>query len=165
MGEDLSGKTISIFGYGRIGKMVGRLASAFGMLVLPCARCTSVGNREEILRESDVISLHLPADRSFAGFIDRKKLKIMKKSAVVVNTARPYMVDKNDLLWALTSREIRGAALDYLGSDTEKSDADLVNYACGHSNLILTPHLGGYSTDAVHKASDRLVRKVGDLVI
>lgn len=159
MGEDLQGKKLAVCGYGRLGKMVGRIAVTFGMDVLPYTRHTSSIEREAILRESDVVSLHLPAKEEFRNFINDDKLSIMKKSVVIVNTSRPYMVNKHAILWALENNRIGGAALDYLGCDTEDPDVDLVEYSEKHSNLILTPHLGGNSKDAMNKVAGRLVDK------
>ncbi len=160
IGRDLHNKTIGIFGYGRLGKMVGDICSAFDMNIFKCTRHTSSKEREDIFRESDIISLHLPAVREFNNFINRNTFNMMRKTAIVINTARPYMVDKDALLWALEDNNISGAALDYLGCDTEEPDIDLVEYSHKHDNLILTPHLGGNSQDAMNKVAYRLVEKV-----
>jgi len=162
-GDDLSGKTLSIFGYGRIGKKVASIASAIGMSVLKCSRHTSIEECYSIIKASDIVSLHLPAGAQFVDFLDENKISKMREDAFIVNTARPYMISKNALLDALQNRMIAGAALDYLSCDNSEIDEELVNYAKNADNLIITPHLGGSTAQAMQRSSKRLVKKVRDL--
>jgi len=164
IGLDLNKRTITIVGYGRIGKMVSKFAAAFGMNVLVCTRYTNIDVMKQMFGSSDVVSIHLPAKKEFTHFMDKEKIGWMKDSSFIVNTARPYMIDKTAILRALRDGRIGGVAMDYLGFETDEPDNDLLNYAKAYNNLIVTPHLGGNSRDAIRIVAERLVKKVRDMI-
>lgn len=169
-GRELSGKTFGIVGYGRLGSMVARYALAFGMRVLaydPYAaylpesieRCATL---QELLRHSDIVSLHVDLRPETIALIDEKAFALMKKGALLVNTARGAVVDEIALLRALENGHLAGAALDVLTDEAAVQNRipnPLIEYARTHDNLIITPHIGGASQEAIEKADLYLVEK------
>jgi phosphoglycerate dehydrogenase-like enzyme len=148
LGVELHDKTMGIVGFGHVGRHVARIAAAFGMRVLASsprlteesATSARVEARalDDLLRDSDVVSVHAALTPQTRGLIDARRLRLMKPTAWLVNTARGPIIDEAALIEALAQRRIAGAALDAF--DTEPLPA-------GHPltrlpNVILTPHLG-----------------------
>lgn len=142
---ELNGKTLGVIGAGNIGRTVIRIARALEMDVLvhtrtprgdePGVRCVGL---EELLRESDYVSLHCPLTPQTRHLIDRETLALMKPSAFLINTSRGALIDEPALIEALRQRKIAGAGLDV--QETEPPAAD--NPLYGLDNVILTPHMG-----------------------
>jgi len=154
----LNGKTIGIVGMGRIGGWVARYATAFGMQVLfydPNVLNAEIGQRMENLEglfaSSDVITLHVHVDNTTRGMVDRALINKAKHGAVLVNTSRGEILDENALIDALASERLRAVGLDVLQSEPDITQSDLWSYARKHDNVLITPHMGGYSPDAVAK--------------
>lgn len=149
----LSGRTIGIVGFGKIGRRVGKLAHAFGMKVL--AFDTSRGDDpgyapfqwadvERIFRESQVVSLHCPQTPENTGFVNEALLKKMKKDAFLINASRGGLIRERDLAEALNTGVIAGAALDVVSEEPIKKENPLL-FA---RNCLLTPHMAWSATDA-----------------
>lgn len=147
-GADVYGKTLGIIGFGNIGRRVARRAAGFSMRVLydtPESAEESVerelgaarAGREELLRESDFVSLHVPLTPQTERMITARELALMKPSAFFINTARGRVVDEQALVDALKSGRIAGAALDVFESEP-KVHPELAQM----SNVILQPHIG-----------------------
>lgn len=173
LSDELDEKKIGIIGYGRLGKIVARYAKAFGMTVLvhdhtpqryeghtdiiPCSLDT-------LLTEADVVVLLISWNEANNNFMDSKKISRMKPGSYFINTARGELVDETALLHALELGKIKGAAVDVLWNDsgwsarTGGSEA-LLNYQRTHSNLFITPHMGGYGKDSIAKTRDFVTRK------
>ena len=134
LGESLDGKTVAIVGPGRIGRETARLAEAHGAAVRFVGRADSLA---DALREADIVSLHVPATRENRHLIDTDALGMMKRTAVLVNTARGTIVDEAALVSALRSGRIAGAALDVFEFEPSVSP-ELLEL----ENVVLTPHLG-----------------------
>ena len=134
LGESLDGKTVAIVGPGRIGRETARLAAAHGAAVRFVGRSDSLA---DALREADVVSLHVPATPENRHLIDTDALRMMKRTAVLVNTARGTIVDEAALVGALRSGRIAGAALDVFEFEPSVSP-ELLEL----ENVVLTPHLG-----------------------
>ena len=159
-------KVLGIIGLGTIGKKVARLAQAFGMVVhyydikrLKEEEEDALGVRfrllPEILRHSDIISLHVPLTPDTRHLIDRKALARMKRSAYLVNTARGPVVDEAALAWALRERLIAGAALDvYEHEPVVHPDLFALE------NVLLVPHLGSGTTETRTAMADLAVSNV-----
>jgi phosphoglycerate dehydrogenase-like enzyme len=148
--RELSGRLLGIVGLGNIGKKVARRAAAFDMRVqyYDIARLTedredALGVRfallPELLRTSDVVSLHVPLDDSTRAIIGERELGMMKKSAILVNTCRGPVVDENALHKALTSGTISGAGLDVMVEEPPAKNHPLFSLP----NVTLTPHSAG----------------------
>ena len=161
LGTELRGKQLGIVGAGRIGRAVAAKAPAFGMTAVFARRpgATPRGPDErtldEVLVTSDVISLHVPGSGATRHLIDRKAFARMKRSALLVNTARGSVVDEDALVWALSERLIAGAALDVY----EQEPAVHPGLAA-FENVVLAPHLGSATRETRTAMADLAVRNV-----
>jgi len=150
---ELAGKTMGIVGAGRIGLRTARIAAAFGMRVIAYSRSGPKnsdipelrwGSLDELLRESDVVSLHCPLTPETEGMINKQALSLMKKTAFLINTARGKLINEQDLAEALESGAIAGAGLDVLSSEPPRPDHPLYNA----KNCIITPHIAWATIEA-----------------
>jgi D-3-phosphoglycerate dehydrogenase len=149
------GKTLGVFGTGKIGARVIELARALGMSVLAwsargdAARVTAMGARaatkEEILRDSDFVSLHVRLTPETRGFLSRRDLAQLKKSAILVNTGRGALVEREALLDALTTGKLSAAALDVFHDEPLKPNDPLL----GLPNVVLSPHNAGQTPEVI----------------
>jgi D-3-phosphoglycerate dehydrogenase len=180
LGTELHGRTLGVLGHGRLGRMVARYGTAFGMQVLAhdidprafdAAEAVVPVGRDELFERSDVLSVHLPLDDSTRGYLSAERLDRLPRGAWLVNTARGELIDEGALLAALVSGHLAGAALDVVAddstwADTVPADQPLVAYARTHGNLLITPHIGGYACDSVRSTRqfvvDRFVASVRD---
>ncbi len=144
LGADFRGATLGIIGMGKIGKAVAERAVGFGLKIIysdnqqqtvSTGTCVSL---EELLMTSDFISIHAPLNHSTRGLLNEKTLKMMKKSAILVNTARGPIVDRDALATALRDHWIAGAALDV--TDPEPLPPDNLLYKL--PNCLIVPHIG-----------------------
>ena len=153
LGTRLAGKTLGIVGLGRIGAQVARIGAAFGMPVvawsqnLTAARSKEHGAtlvaKDQLLAQSDVVTLHLRLSDRTRGSIGARELTLMKPTAYLVNTARSRLIDEAALIEALRNRAIAGAALDVFDHEPLPADHPLR----GLENTVITPHLGGVTLD------------------
>jgi D-3-phosphoglycerate dehydrogenase / 2-oxoglutarate reductase len=163
-GEELYGKTVGIVGYGRLGRMVAPLLHAFGARVVANDRKSTLPAAvplDQLLWEADIVSLHVSFDESLRGFFGRKQFTRMRPHSWFVNTSRGELVDEDALIEALRSGHLAGAALDVVSGENnaDLSTHPLVLYAREHPNLILTPHIGGCTTESLEKAELFLAEK------
>ena len=152
LGMELRGKQLGIVGRGRIGRAVAAKAPAFGMTAVFAKHDMSL---DELLVTSDVISIHTPATADTRNLIDRRTLARMKRSALLVNTARGSIVDEEALVWALKERLIAGAALDVFQNEPAVH-AGLLPL----ENVVLSPHLGSATRETRTAMADLAVRNV-----
>jgi phosphoglycerate dehydrogenase-like enzyme len=153
IGVDLVGKTLGVLGLGKLGSRVARYAQAFEMSVLAWsqnlteARCQELGvgyaGKEELLRRSDFVSIHLVLSARTRGLIGAAELALMKPTAFLINTSRGPIVDENALIEALQDRRIAGAGIDVY--DVEP--LSVAHPLRGLPNAVLTPHLGYVTED------------------
>ena len=136
LGRGLAGLVLGLIGYGRIGQEVARLARAHGMEVIFTSRTGGVP-LDELLRTSDVVSLHLPMSEKTRHLIDEHALSLMKLTAFLVNASRGPIVDEVALARALAEGRIAGAALDVFEREPEVTE-ELLSL----ENVVLVPHLG-----------------------
>jgi len=157
---ELAGLTIGIVGYGRIGRAVARLGSAFGMHVLvnDITMATDLAgdiksvDLDTLFRESDFISLHCPLTPQTKNLVNRARLKLMKPSAFLINTSRGPLVDEQALAEALNNKHIAGAGLDVLEQEPPAAENPLFTA----KNCYITPHIAW----ATASARKRLMRVV-----
>ena len=160
---DLHGATLGIVGAGAIGRATASLGAAFGMRVLYAAHGSSAPSPyrlplDELLRESDVISLHCPLLPETRNLIDMQALRKMKKSALLINTARGGLVDEAALLQALDEGLIAGAGCDVLTVEPPRDGNPLLD--AHRPNLIVTPHIAWASDQAMQSLADQLIDNI-----
>ena len=150
---ELSGKTMGIIGFGRIGRQVGDVATAFGMNIVGNSRhWTDQSQRKnfrwaevpELLAQSDVVSIHCPLFPETKGLINKESLMTMKKTAFLLNTSRGPIVVDEDLAEALNSEVIAGAGIDVLSVEPPSADNPLFKA----KNCIITPHISWATKEA-----------------
>jgi len=164
--NQLNGKTLGIVGTGAIGVQMARLGKGIGMKVQAWTlhpsseRAESVGFRyvslEELLKTSDVVSLHLRLSKDTERLIDASKLALMKPTAILVNTARGGLVDQEAIIEALTSNRIAGAGLDVYEREPLDPSCPLLNL----ENVVLTPHSAGQTREALDRGLNMAVDNV-----
>ena len=159
---ELHGKTLGIYGYGKIGQEVAKIGRAFGMRIITLSRGKEKDiyknveyvQQNELFSMSDVLSLHAPLTTDNQNFINKETLKIMQKTALLINTGRGGLVEENDLKEALLTQMIAGAGLDVLSLEPPSSNHILLNTP----NCIITPHIAWASIESRR----RLVAQVGN---
>lgn len=158
---DLHGQTLGIVGAGRLGRRTAELAQAFGMKVLYAEHKQADAVRQgytafgDVLAQSDALSLHCPLNAQTRGLIGAAELARMKRTALLVNTARGGLVDEAALLSALADGTIAGAGLDVLAHEPPSPDDPLLQYR-GH-NLVVTPHVAWRTPLAAQRLADQLI--------
>lgn len=143
--QELKGKTLGLVGYGHIAKAVEKIALAFGMQVVIAeslqkhqAESTHRVPLTNVLKTSDVISLHCPLTEQTRNLIAAAELKLMKPAAFIINSARGGIINEHDLIQALETGEIAGAGIDCLVEEPPSPDNPMIN--CTLPQLIITPH-------------------------
>lgn len=139
LGESLAGKTLLVVGAGRIGRETARLASAFGARPVLAGRGDDL---DALLGQADIVSLHVPLTDETRHLIDARRLRLMRPTAVLVNTARGPVVDEAALAEALEDGVLAGAGLDVYEREPEVTEALLAL-----ENVVLAPHLGSATRD------------------
>jgi D-3-phosphoglycerate dehydrogenase len=159
VGHELQGKTIGILGFGEIGHRVGLKAVAFGMKVLFCDPFVEADRRldvpatkvdlDTLLKESDIVSVNCTLTPETTGLIGERELKLMKKCAFILNTARGPIIREGALNRALTEQWIAGAALDVFEVEPPAVNNPLLRL----DRLLPTPHLGSFTEEALRNIS------------
>lgn len=167
IGFELEGRTMGIVGTGAIGARVAKLAAAFGMDVIAYSRTLGkvAGVRyvslEELLAQADVVSLHVPLTDETRGMIGAEELALMKKTAVLVNTARGPVVDTKALADALNSGRIAGAAIDVFDKEPPfDADEPLINA----KNTVVTPHVAFATDESMIKRAEIEFRNIAEFI-
>ncbi len=153
---ELRGKTLGIVGYGNIGSQVSVMAEALGMNVvyydvltkLPHGNAKQIRDLKELLKQSDIVTLHVPSDATTRNMINENTLSVMQKGSIFLNYSRGDVVDLNALKKHIENDTISGAAIDVFPDEPEKNGD---GFACNLQNLpnvILTPHVGGSTEEA-----------------
>jgi len=159
--SDLSGSVLGIVGYGALGRRVAQIGRAFGMQIVVTSRSpvpdgdVEVLPLAELLRVADVISLHLPLNEATRHMISAPELASMKRTALLINTARGGLVDEAALADALRAGVIGGAGFDVLSQEPPKDGNPLLSL--NQPNFILTPHVAWASGGAMQTLADMLV--------
>ena len=161
---DLHGSTLGIFGEGAIGQATAAIARGFGMHVLfadhepPKAPGVSFTPFDEVLERSDVISLHLPLTAGTRNLIGAREMQRMKRTALLINTARGGLVDEAALVEALDKGTIAGAGFDVLTTEPPREGNPLLDVR--RPNFILTPHVAWASDGAMQFLADQMIDNV-----
>ena len=163
----LNGRTLGLIGCGRLGQWMARYAAAFGLQVLGHDPHVEAWPEqivrtplEEIMQRADIVSVHVHLSEETRGLVSRRLLEMAKPGLILINTSRGAIVDEAALLDGLESGRIGAAGLDVLDGEPEIGNHPLIGYARGHDNLLITPHIGGFSPDAVRRVCQRAAEKI-----
>jgi D-3-phosphoglycerate dehydrogenase len=168
-GHQLSGKTLGILGYGRLGRMVAEYGKAFRMQVLACdvrpvdlAPDVQQVDFDRLLAESNVLSIHIHLTPENRGLLNAAAFARMKPGAVLINTSRGAIVDESALLTALQCGHLLGAGLDVIDGEWREdlNSHALVQHANTHDNLVLAPHIGGITYESQRLAYTHTAEKL-----
>ena len=185
-GFDLKGRTIGIVGLGKIGKHVARIANGFEMKLLACDRHPDAALAKtlgityttfnELLKKSDIITLHVPSTKENYHLINKRNVKTIKRGALFINTARGELVDTEALIWALDKKILAGVGLDVLeGEELIKEEKQLLydekkhkqihqlaedHMLLARDNVVFTPHIAFYSKEAL----ERIIEKTAESI-
>lgn len=169
VGQEVSEKTLGVIGFGSIGKEVVKKAVCLGMNVLVYDPYVSkdsvrlleaipVNDLDQLLKESDFVSLHVPLNESTKNMIGERELSLMKRSAFLINTSRGELVDEEALVKALKEGRIAGAALDVFSKEPPDPNSPL--FEC--PNLITTAHIGAHTKEAIFRMNMMAAQSIVD---
>ena len=166
IGMDVSNKKLGILGLGRIGKNVVRRSKGFDMDVYACdplgdtAFCEENGvhlvDLETLFKTCDIVTIHAPLNETTRHIINEKILSLMKPEALLINTSRGDLIDEQALYHALKEKKIAGAAIDVYSKEPPDIDFPLFEL----ENVVVTPHIAGYSSDAIRHSGSMVAESV-----
>jgi D-3-phosphoglycerate dehydrogenase len=164
--SQMSGKTLGIIGLGAIGRRFAQLGAGIGMRVIAWTMHPNPGlgfelvELDDLLRSSDVVSIHLRLSDKTRGFLGRRELSLMKPTAILINTARGPIVDEAALLEALSNRRIAGAGLDVFDVEPLPSDHPITRL----DSVVLTPHSAGVTPEVLEAGLQLSVDNIWDFL-
>lgn len=165
LSSNLRGKTLGIFGFGAIGQRVAELGLGINMKVIaydrvrrPFSRKAHWVSRKKLIRESDVLSLHMPLTSETLHIIGSQELRSMKRGAILINTSRGKLVDENALYRSLKNGTLAGAGLDVLADFSPK------NPLLKLPNVVLTPHSAWWTKESLHNQAEMIVQTIEKLL-
>ncbi len=169
VGTELKGKILGIVGYGNIGQRVAEICSTIGMKIITNSKSASDNDlskfdakkvsTEQLIKDSDIISLHTKLNEETKYMINKETLSMMKPSSVIINCARGGLINESDLKDALNNEIISGAAIDVYENEPATD-----NVMFGTKNLLLTPHLGASSKEAQSNVAIDVANQVVDFL-
>lgn len=167
-GQELSKKNIGIVGFGRLGKKIGKYAKAFGMNVFFYDKYVKnlkgykkVSNLNSLIRKSHVISINCSLTKETYHMINKKTLLGIKNNSVIINTARGEVINSKDLCEVLKKKKIF-VGIDLIENENffyKKKKDLLINYAIKNKNILITPHIGGFTKESVEKTDEHIINK------
>lgn len=165
---EIRGKTLGIIGYGHIGSQVSVLAESLGLNVifydienkLPLGNANSVFSLNELLKQSDIVTLHVPETKQTQNMIGPKELTLMKDDAILINASRGTVIDIDALVLALKTNKFLGAAIDVFPVEPESNDGIFESELREFDRVILTPHIGGSTKEAQENIGTEVADKL-----
>ncbi len=177
-GRELSALTLGILGLGRLGLQMLTFARAFRMPVFVCdphrdndyfkMHDVQACSQAELFSKSDIVSVHVDLREDNFNLISKQDFQCLKKGSYFINTSRGELVNEEDLVWALENGYLAGAGIDVLANEQDQSEiqnSKLVHYSKTHSNLIITPHIGGCTTDGMFNTELFIAEKTYQSII
>ncbi|TNG94570.1 phosphoglycerate dehydrogenase [Pasteurellaceae bacterium USgator11] len=166
--HEVRGKKLGIIGYGHIGSQLSILAEAVGMRVyfydienkLPLGNAQQIRTLEELLSTCDVVSLHVPENDSTKNLMSRERIEQLKQDSILINAARGTVVDIVALAEALDSGRVLGAAIDVFPTEPASINDPFESPLCRFDNVILTPHIGGSTSEAQENIGSEVANKL-----
>lgn len=167
-GFELTGKTLGLIGLGNIGKETAKRALGLFMKVIaydPYVTSTDLNvqlvSKEELLKQSDIISLHIPFNKTEGASIAKNEFEMMKDGVIIINCARGGVVDENDLLEALNSGKVKAAGIDvFVNEPTTEAQMNLIK----HPKVSVTPHIGASTDEAQERVGQEIAEKVVEVL-
>ncbi|MEA2881216.1 MAG: D-3-phosphoglycerate dehydrogenase / 2-oxoglutarate reductase [Bradyrhizobium sp.] len=168
--HEVRGRTLGIVGYGNIGSQLSMLAEAMGMKVifldhtgkLRHGNAKPVESLQDLLAQSDIVSLHVPETPATSGMIGEAELRLMKRGAFLINNSRGTVVDLDALARAVRDGHVAGAAIDVFPVEPASNSDRFRSPLQGLQNVILTPHIGGSTEEAQDRIGTEVARKMLD---
>lgn len=167
-GIELTGKTLGLLGFGNIGKEVAKRAIGLGMTVIAHRRTVTqtdmnvrLVSKEEVIKQSDIISLHMPLIKGEGPAVGEKEIEIMKDGVIIINCARGGVVSEKALLEGLNSGKVAAAGIDVFENEPPtEAQAALIN----HPRVSVTPHIGASTVEAQNRVGKEIAQKVIDVL-
>ncbi|MCX8054283.1 MAG: D-2-hydroxyacid dehydrogenase [Ignavibacteria bacterium] len=167
-GIELTGKTLGLLGFGNIGKEVAKRAIGLGMTVIahdPFVTQTDLNvqlvSKEEVIKQSDIISLHMPLIKGEGPAVGEKEIEMMKEGVIIINCARGGVVSEKALLEGLNSGKVAAAGIDVFENEPPtEAQAALIN----HPRVSVTPHIGASTVEAQNRVGEEIAQKVIDVL-
>ncbi len=168
-GTQLSGKTLGIVGFGRLGRILADYGRAFRLQVLATddkqistPEWVTQVSLEELLEQSDVVSIHIHLTEENRRLFGQPQFQNMKPGSILINTSRGGVIDEEAFLEALHKGPLAGAGIDVLNGEWREDleNHSLIEYARNHDNLVITPHVGGVTVESQRMAFERIVSKL-----
>lgn len=171
-GTELYSRTVGLVGYGRLGRIVGRYLRAFESNVLATDPCVTpceaepevhIVRMDELLEKSDIVSVHVDLNPGTRGSFGKAQFRRMRRGSYLINTSRGEVLDEHALLDALASGKLAGAALDVVSNEAEYWKSPLIQWASTHSNLIISPHIGGCTSESMARTEVFLAERLCEI--
>ncbi|MEE4277130.1 MAG: phosphoglycerate dehydrogenase [Halieaceae bacterium] len=165
---EIRGKRLGIIGYGNIGMQLGVIAESLGMTVifhdvinkLPIGNARQVANLDQLLADSDVVSLHVPETSATANMIGAREMALMPRGSVLINASRGTVVDIDALAASLAEGHLRGTAIDVFPVEPRSNDDEFISPLRDFDNAFLTPHIGGSTMEAQANIGQEVAEKL-----
>ena len=165
---EVRGKTLGIIGYGHIGSQLSVLAEGLGMNVLfydiepklSLGNAKSVRSLTDLLKKSDIISLHVPENKQTENLINKTNIKLIKNNSILINASRGKTIDIDALAYELKSGKLLGAAIDVFPVEPAKNGEGFCTPLQNLENVILTPHIGGSTVEAQERIASEVAEKL-----
>ena len=170
--NEVRGKTLGIIGYGNIGSQLSILAESLGINViyydalerLPLGNAKKVKNLTELLKISDIISVHVSGEKSNTNLIGEKEFSLMRDGVIFINLSRGFIVDNTALVKFIKSGKVRGTGLDVFPSEPKSKDEPFKSQLQNLPNVILTPHIAGSTEEAQREIARYVSGKITDFI-
>jgi len=176
-GRELSSMTLGLLGFGRIGRHMAQYAEVFGMSVIVCDPFIDKNiflkfnvhfcSKERLFSNADIVSIHVDYRLENKYLVTRNDFKRMGIGKYLVNTSRGELISEKDIIWALEKGVLAGAALDVLTDEQMSKDffnKKIIDYATKHENLLITPHIGGCTKDAMTNTEIFMAKKLRSII-
>lgn len=176
-GRELNSLTIGVIGVGRIGRHIISYAKAFGMSILACdpyidqksmiEKDAKLCSKEELFAGADIVTVHVDYRPENKKMITRRDFERMKPGSYFINTSRGELVSEDDIVWAMEEGILAGVALDVLSNEQDVQgifNKNIIKYAEQNDNLIITPHIGGCTSDAMHNTELFVAEKLKHII-